>query len=167
MIGELAKDALLPSAAMSELDDVTMLRVELIDDAPQEVGAVLQARWTLKKKAAHLPSELGGDRLAKIFDQSSCHGESLLVCDDLVDFDGIDKSGSGLTAPRLDCRRFRPRIEGRVQFDSVEFAAVMFKPAMRWQFARIKKRFPMPIKPARTSDMNRGRSTRLQRPARA
>src|SRR5437879_5603624 len=136
---------------MPEFQHIVEGRIELIENPFEPRFRVVERRRALEKKTAHVTAEDFGDRV-KLTNQPFGANEPFLVRNQLVYFDAKAEVVSGEPAPGFHRCRLRPAIKWGIELDGVESAAIKLKPLGGWQIGWIEAVFPMPIKPARTTD---------------
>jgi hypothetical protein len=129
---------LVPPAGVTELDDVALCWIELVENRSQPRLCIAMTRWKLKEKAPHSLAQDIGDH-AKIPYKRFRAPEPLDVSDELTDFDGVDEiSFARLAPPGFDVRHRRPRIKGCIDFNRIEALRVVMKPFTGWQVVGIE-----------------------------
>src|SRR5665213_1228528 len=124
---ELGENRLIPPASVAELDNIASFRFKLAQNVSQSRRRVMEAGRQLEKEATHQRPEQVGDE-AEIGDQLLRSMEAFHVCDQLTDFDTVQKFLlTGLPAPGVDSSHGGPGIKRGIQFDRLERARVMRK----------------------------------------
>ena len=142
-----------PPALVPKLDRIAISRIKLPQDARQARGCVAIAGRELKEKAAEFFAQDLFD-CAKFLYQHPGPNQSFFVGDQAIYFDGITKAFRRIPPPTFHRAQLGPAIERRVELHGVEGGCVMLEPAVGALGIRIKNPAPMPVEPARTTDVN-------------